>query len=681
MSRKVKSGNRRTAVAEQRRTEKQANQRHAQHEIKDEVYRHGSYKNGRPKPYNPGRRNKYKYDLKGWLKAYMPNAYPLDFSDDHITTLNKLQQAILKGGNFAEAMPRGSGKSTMAEGANIWAMAYGHRSFLVIIGGSVDAAMLILEGIVGELEENEKIQADFPELAMPFEKLNGKSARAQYQILNGERTHIVMKRNRIECARVPNAPCSGSIITCVGLQGKVRGPNKKLEDGTRLRPDFVLLDDPQTDESAHSQTQTDSREGLIQSAVLNMAGPDKKIAGLLAGTVIEENDLMDRMLNPELHPEWNGERCSLVYRWPDTLDMWKTYANIRRRGLADGDGGQDAHKYYLDNREKMDKGAQVAWEQRYNIDEASALEHAYNLLIDLGEEAFYSEYQNQPKSSAHKTYELNIDTVAKNVNIYSVRQVPDNAVWVTGMTDINLYGLHWVITAVAQDMTGYVIDYGVYPERGDLCKPGSSEGDIAKAVYDGLTTLVSSLSDYRFNRPDARDALDLFLIDAGYQLGTVFSFAKQCRAPFRVIPDRGRPAKTYRQNKAIGDPKNNCHMTKYQGRGRVIEHNADYWRMAVQKAFLSNPGAPGSISLYNESPRHHRDFAEQITNEYLIEHVKGDVADYYSWGHVPGGKWDYLDALVGSMVAACMLGASWGGISNRQARKPKRRKPKIKPED
>lgn len=43
----------------------------------------------------------------------------------------------------------------------------------------------------------------------------------------------------------------------------------------------------------------------------------------------------------------------------------------------------------------MDEGAVVAWLERFNHDELSAIQHAMNLKLQ-DEAAFFAEYQNQP---------------------------------------------------------------------------------------------------------------------------------------------------------------------------------------------------------------------------------------------------------------------------------------------
>ena len=116
------------------------------------------------------RKEKCRLDFRLFCETYFPEVYVLEWSDDHLRAIAKIQQAVLKGGLFALAMSRGSGKSSLTETAAIWAMLYGHREFVVIIGASESAALEILDSIKTELEVNEHLAADFPEVE-PVEKL------------------------------------------------------------------------------------------------------------------------------------------------------------------------------------------------------------------------------------------------------------------------------------------------------------------------------------------------------------------------------------------------------------------------------------------------------------------------------------------------------------------------------
>ncbi|MDA9859066.1 hypothetical protein N9D23_13175, partial [Rubripirellula sp.] len=96
-------------------------------------------------------------------------------------------------------------------------------------------------------------------------------------------------------------------------------------------------------------------------------------------TVIRPGDMADNILDRDKHPEWNGARTRMVNSFPTNETLWERYAEIRAEGLRAGDGGAAGTEFYRQNRRAMDEGADVAWQERFNHDELSAIQHAMNL--------------------------------------------------------------------------------------------------------------------------------------------------------------------------------------------------------------------------------------------------------------------------------------------------------------
>ena len=59
-------------------------------------------------------------DFRFFCEQYFPQTFTLEWSDDHLKVIAKIEQAVLEGGLFAMAMPRGSGKTTLCEIACLW---------------------------------------------------------------------------------------------------------------------------------------------------------------------------------------------------------------------------------------------------------------------------------------------------------------------------------------------------------------------------------------------------------------------------------------------------------------------------------------------------------------------------------------------------------------------------------
>jgi hypothetical protein len=643
-----------------------------------------------PEVLNLERRKSCKKNLALFLSTYMPESFYLDWSDDHYKIIKKTETAIFYGGLFALAMPRGSGKTTLVEGAVLFATLYGHRKYVIPIGANASSAEGMLESIKSELESNELLLEDFPEVCFPFSQLEGVSLRAKGQTYNnGLRTHIDFKAKKIIFPTIEGSYSSGTIIFPKGLTGNIRGLKHKNVAGEVVRPDFVLLDDPQDDESAASPSQCDKREKLINGAVLGLAGHKKKIAGIMPCTIIEKNDLAARMLDKTRNPDWQGETCQMLYKWPDEQEgLWKKYGEIRKSSILEGDRGKAATEFYKEHKEAMDKGAIVGWDKRKYDSEISALQHAENLLLERGESAFYAEFQNDPIASVVSLYELTPDIVAGRTNNYNRMEIPKQTQFLVAGVDVNVNerGINFVIMAVCNDLTSYVVDYGRFPEVGAVWKNDNvSNKSESQAIFQALMNVFDLIIKQKtFMKDGEEKTLDGILVDCGYMMSTVF---QTCRAansmlPVPIMPSRGISGKHYRQTKPIGKPGENFHKTEYAGKGNVIAFNSDTWKMHVQKAFLMATQSPGSISLWGKEPKEHQHYAENICCEVLSEFVKGDINDHYTWSYRPGFVNDLLDATIIAEIAAGFCGASNTGGEASWRSKPrkvvKRRKGKVK---
>jgi hypothetical protein len=79
------------------------------------------------------RKERARLDCRFFCEAYFPQTFHLAWSPDHLKVIAKIERAVLDGGLFAMAMPRGSGKTSICECACIWALLYGHREFIVLV--------------------------------------------------------------------------------------------------------------------------------------------------------------------------------------------------------------------------------------------------------------------------------------------------------------------------------------------------------------------------------------------------------------------------------------------------------------------------------------------------------------------------------------------------------------------
>ncbi len=124
-----------------------------------------------PLPGNLERRAACERDFRRFCETYFPAAFSLPWSDDHLRVISRIQSAVLDGGLFALAMPRGSGKTTLCERAALWALLYGHRRFVVLVGATEAAAEVMLEHLKVELAFNDLLATDFRQVCYPIRRL------------------------------------------------------------------------------------------------------------------------------------------------------------------------------------------------------------------------------------------------------------------------------------------------------------------------------------------------------------------------------------------------------------------------------------------------------------------------------------------------------------------------------
>lgn len=649
-----------------------------------------------PDPKTKRKRARIEKSLDKWLRYFGGEAFSSPWSADHLRVLTKIESAINGGGLFSVAMPRGQGKSTILKWVTLYVLLTGRRKYVVLIAATLDLALGMIDFCKRQLIENDLLHDYYPHVTAYARATEDKAIKARQQLradgADGTTSGIQWRKATLVLPAVCDAAgngyvSNGSILEAHGLTGAIRGKWKDTQTGAVLRPDFVILDDPQTRESAESSSQCQMRERIVKGDVLGMAGPKKKIAAVMPCTVIRKGDLADRFLDHEQHPEWQGEKTRLVNAWPKEQDgLWREYAGIYRASVGSGGGITLATQFYVAHRDAMDEGADVAWAHRVRDGEISALQTAENLLIEMGAEAFYAEMQNDPQENLSNQYDLTPATVLAHVVARPRLQLPEASTVFVGHCDVNHYGLHYVLSAFSQDMTGHCVAYGRFPERGVVVEEKNTpEMEICRAIYRALKGLCDTLQATVFFRGGIRAKLGLLLIDCGYKADAVQQFCQQAQYSFRLLPSIGRDAKNYRVKKdtLIGRPFENCHVQRAQkpGHGPYLMFQSDYWRETAQRAFLGAVGEPGGYTIHAAGDqRQHMTLAEHVCAERLSNKYQTDQGPRWEWVHSPGSQWDLGDALTGSWVAAAASGLSVGGLTFRRKQYVETRKAKVMPE-
>lgn len=638
---------------------------------------------------NPARRIAAAKSYRKFCESYFAHQFALAWSADHLIVIARIEQAVMRGGKFALAMPRGSGKTTLCEIAVLWAALNGFASFAVLIGSDEASAAEMIESIQRELSANDLLLEDYPEAVFPIRRLEGVAHRANAQLCGGELTHLVWAGNTIVLPTIRGSQASGAIIRVAGLTGRLRGMKFKRPDGRAVRPDLVILDDPQTDESARSAAQCATRMRIITGAVMGLAGPGKPIAAVMPCTVIAPDDVADRILDRQKHPQWNGQRTKMLTSMPTNLALWRKYAEIRGDSLRAGNFGAEATEFYGAHRDEMDAGAHAAWPQRHRPGELSAVQHAMNLWID-DEHSFAAEYQNDPRPEIDGDQNgMTVEEIRRKTNAANRFIVPHGMDELTAFIDVQGELLYYLIAAWGGGFSGAVIDYGSFPDqrrdyftladaRNTLSLQFSAAGDEGR-IYAGLDALTRGILARAYVRDDGAEMrIRRCLIDAnwGKSTDTVYQLCRQSPHASILMPAHGRfvgassiPWDRYQRRP--GELLGHHWLVPAVKNTRSVRHvifDVNYWKSFIQSRLRTAPADPGCLSLWGsiEQRTNHRMLAEHCTAEYGVTTV-GRGRTVTEWKIKPGRPDNHLwDCLVGAAAAASMLGVQLGILAQKK---------------
>ncbi|MDM4015969.1 terminase gpA endonuclease subunit [Roseiconus lacunae] len=642
-----------------------------------------------PRVRNGRRKKRCGKSLKAFCESYFPDKFYYGFSADHLRLIDKLERAVLNGELLSLAMPRGSGKTTLCECAALWALLYGHRSFVVLVGADKEAAQGLLQSVVVALETNDRIENDFPEVCYPIQCIERTASRCKKQTCNGVHTRMVYADDKLVFPTVKGSKCSGSMIVCRGLLGRIRGLKHSRADGQDIRPDLCIVDDPQTEESSQSIPMCRKRVKVLTGGILGLAGPGKSIAGMMPCTVLEPGDMADQILDRDLYPQWQGERVAFVKSWPVNRDLWDKYVEILRDDLKHERGRERATQFYRDNFRAMREGFEVYWEDRFDREkgEIDARQHFFNKLVELGPEKCASEMQNDPKckelikTCVEFDWHVSRTKIANKCSGYDWRVVPDTATKITAMIDVHLDVLYYGVAAWTDEFTGYVIDYGTWPDQPRRYFEKSTADHTMRALYPeaagqsdaavlhvALADLCDEILGRTYTREDGTEQhVDRCLIDANYgpESATVYEFCKL--SPYRSIflPSHGKPiginkpdehARPAQRGEVVGWHWRMPPLAKTTKQIRYINFTPNRWKVFLFQRLAAARGAIGCLELPGTEPEAHLMLADHCHAETPAK-AHGTYGERVLFGECPPGVDNhFFDVLVGLCVGASREG-------------------------
>ena len=242
--------------------------------------------------------------------------------------------------------------------------------------------------------------------------------------------------------------------------------------------------------------------------------------------------------------------------------------------------------------------------------------------------------------------------------------------------------LFHMVAAWEDDFTGYVIDYGTYPDQQrpyftlrdarhtlSIAAPGTG---LEGSIYAGLEALCNDYLQRGFKRDDGAEMrVERCLVDANWGSSTdvVYQFCRQSAHSAVLIPSHGRyvgasslPFSDYKRKRGdrVG---HNWRIPNVQGK-RAMRHvlfDSNFFKSFAFARLAVAMGDRGCLSLFGDSPSQHRLLAEHLTAEYRVPTTgRGRTVD--EWKLRPERSDNHwLDCLVGCAVAASIQGVSLMG--------------------
>jgi len=601
--------------------------------------------------------------------TYMPARYKRPFGKIHHAIIDALMEVALNGGKKAVAAPRGRGKTEIVKGMLLYLICAGHVRFPIPISQTTRDAEKIYKDFRKKIMLNDLLLEDFPEICWPVRCLEGAPQRANKQHIDGKLTGIIWTADALKLASVPpqyRGPIDYGVVNMEyrGLDAAIRGVNT---DGAR--PDFVILDDPETRESAKSDPQIHDRENAIEQDIAGLAGEDEDLAQVMLTTIQNRKCISFRYTDPEQKPSWMGQRFGWVEKWPDEWSkeegLWQTYIAMRAQDQRAGDRyGRNATQFYLDNQEQMIAGGELLADNYKAtvlsdgwITVHSAWQVVFNAIADTSYDAFCTEYQNEPPEVDQiQTTDLTHAHVASCHSGLAHRELPQWAKHVVRGIDMGKVNCAFVDIAFREDGTGAVIDYGKFSTFG-LSKQSSDEA-VELAMMNALQNFVAEHDHYR---------VDMAFVDSGYKPEAIYEACRRIGGLY--YPLKG-PDGNYRQPKASDTVR--CFFEvhasqvfdQYRRPVWLWHPNTEYWKNWLQERwqadpFLGGERAQGSMALYNppnDDVKHHLQFAKSMVSERL-EHIPLPGKGYKAiWNVVDRGNNHLLDAAGYACAAASVLG-------------------------
>lgn len=226
---------------------------------------------------------------------------PVDFAEFHHEIFAIVQSRKTKK-REAWAAPRGHAKSTiMCTIVVLWWICNKLKRFILIVSDTSSQAEAQLQTVITEIEENEALQEDF-HLGPAFDR----------------RGNVVAWRD--DEISISN----GVTVAAKGAGKSIRGLKKKA-----YRPDAIIIDDLENEESVRTKFQRDKLESWLLKTLLPLSSKNADVYYI--GTILHYDSVLARVMRKA--DVWNVKLWRAVgkdletgkFLWDEEHVLWRAY--------------------------------------------------------------------------------------------------------------------------------------------------------------------------------------------------------------------------------------------------------------------------------------------------------------------------------------------------------------------
>jgi len=310
------------------------------------------------------RRRKMYRKFSKFRSYYLRHHHEVPDAPFHLALVEKLEEISRKrSSKIALAAPRGSAKSTIiALEYLIYSICYHTEDFIVIVSNTAEHAAEALQNLKRELEGNDLLRHDFPEVC----ELGKKP-----QPIRWSQKEIITKNN--------------IKVIALGIGQNIRGKRHG-----QYRPSLVILDDLEGNDAVQNEDSRFKLKDWFEKSVLKVG--HNRTNFIFTGTIHHYGSLLAQYTNPKQVPGWDSSIHRSVIKWSEAITEWELWTNIycQNQEYEGNSGPEAALAYFKANQDKMLAGTEVLWPQRASY---------YELMVTREREgrlSFDSELQNEP---------------------------------------------------------------------------------------------------------------------------------------------------------------------------------------------------------------------------------------------------------------------------------------------